>query len=745
MVLWLASMTLHAEPSAENTQYLSITVNQYPHDGLWAIRVVNGALWITGEDAARLGIAPQKNNTSWINLSAQKNIQVNYDSLQQQLALMLPEDALTRTQQLEALQPHSAPLFAQAQAMGNLTLDYSLYSSETTAYKQTSLQSKLQTSGWLPGQISSSQNSRLQNGENEANSTHTRLMTTWQYDSPEWLTSVAVGDNITTGVSWSRQVRFGGLHLARNFQLDPQLNTAPRAQFSDSVVLPSTVDLYIDGLQQSHQQVTPGNYVLNTLPTFSGSGQAQVVITDINGQRREVTLDLYGAPQMLAQGVSSSSLDIGWLRKNYAERSNDYAASPLLDAGWRYGLNHSLTVSAHTEQHQKVHNLGIASDWLVSPRVGIFSQHMAISQSPQGDGTKWGVGYQWNSQGLGVSANTTRSNDDWSDIARLSGSLPVKRTDNLWLSQTLRGWGTLGIGWVRQDSTRYMNASWSKSFQNRVSATFGFTRTLSSGDQTVQLMLSIPMGRKDSLSLQANQQSTRWDYRHQPDNQRGGWSWQFSQSSGNNRQEHADVGYLGQSGEWHAGLDRDNSSMSHYISGEGSAILLEKHAYALRYNRQGIALVSTNGIGDVPIAVENRPAGKTDKNGYLLLTDLPRYHNAKISLDPLNLPPDILTPLTEIYANPGQTEAVKVDFQVHSSHVVTAQLLDSQHQPLPVGSLIFLPDGESIIGRNGFIWLENPPMPGVVHIQTPTGTCSVTLPAAAHATTISNLGSLLCH
>ena len=61
-------------------------------------------------------------------------------------------------------------------------------------------------------------------------------------------------------------------------------------------MLPSTVDLYIDGLQQSHQQVTPGSYILDTLPTFSGSGQARVVITDINGQRREVTLDLYGAP-----------------------------------------------------------------------------------------------------------------------------------------------------------------------------------------------------------------------------------------------------------------------------------------------------------------------------------------------------------------------------------------------------------------------------------------------------------------
>ena len=80
-------------------------------------------------------------------------------------------------------------------------------------------------------------------------------------------------------------------------------------------MLPSTVDLYIDGLKQSSQRVTPGDFLLDTLPSFTGSGQAEVVITDINGQRRTVQLDLYGAPGMLAEGFSSGSLDIGWMRE----------------------------------------------------------------------------------------------------------------------------------------------------------------------------------------------------------------------------------------------------------------------------------------------------------------------------------------------------------------------------------------------------------------------------------------------
>lgn len=737
-------MTLHAEPSARNTQYLTITINRLAHEGVWAVRVEDNALWLARRDARALGIAPGEDAGEWINLSSRPDIRADYDRLQQRLSLTLDPAALRFQQHLISQPPQTPVVLPQAQATGDLSLGYTLYAGESPTQRQASLQSRLQSSGWLPGQLSSSMNSRIQQGLDTSGTRHTRLMTSWQYDMPQSLTSLTLGDAITGGVSWSRQVRFAGLHLARNFQLDPQLNTAPRAQYSDSVVLPSTVDLYIDGLRQSRQQVTPGNYVLDTMPTFSGSGQAQVVVTDINGQRREVTLDLYGAPEMLAEGLSSHSLDAGWLRKNYAEHSNDYAASPLLDASWRYGFSNALTLSAHSEQHRQAHNFGIAEDWLPSPRAGVVSSHLAASQGRAGKGVSWGLGYQWNAQGTGFSASTRRSSEDWSDIARVSGSLPVRRSDNLWFSQTLPDWGTLGAGWLRQDRVRYVNASWSHAFANRISATLGYSHSLSGGDTTFQLLVSVPLGRRDTLSFQTRRDDSRWDYRHQPDNLQGGWSWQLAAGEGNVRQRHADLGHLSRYGEWHVGLDRDNHARSRYLSGEGSLMLLENQLYALRYYQQGMALVSTNGIGHIPIAVENRPAGETDDNGFLLLTDLPRYHQSKITLDPLNLPPDVVTPFTDMHAAPGVTEAVKVDFHVHRSLLVSARVVDKQHQPLPMGSRVMLPGGATIVGRDGFIWLENPPMPGKLAMTSPAGLCHIRLPAPPRQASPMNLGELLC-
>lgn len=737
--------TARAEPAATATQWLTIILNQAPRDGLWACRVEEDSLWMTRSDIKKLGLHLPAGNGEWIELSSLSGLQVTVDSLAQQATITATAGALDGQQRLvseASVQQHRYP---QAQPISALSLAYSLYASDSNEQRQASAFTTLTASGALPGLLSSSFSSRTEAGQ----AANTRLETRWQWDNPTSLISLALGDSVTTGTGWSRQVRFGGLHLARNFQLNPQLNTAPRAQFSDSVVLPSTVDLYIDGLKQSSERVTPGSYLLDTLPTFTGSGQAQVVVTDINGQRRTVQLDLYGAPDMLAEGLSSGSLDIGWMRQNYALHSDEYAGSPMVDAGWRYGVNNRLTLALHTEQQRRMHNAGAGYDWLVAPRIGIVSQHVAFSNSPYGSGKTWGLGWQWNGNGTGVSASTTRADAAFADNARMSGTLPARRSDSLWLSHSFNPIGSLGAGWVQQtvqgSRQRYLNASWSTTLPANISATLNYTRSLSRSSHAVQLMFSVPFGRRDTVSVQASQDKQRLDYRHQPDDQTGGWSWQMGTRTGSEGEHYADVGRLSRYGEWHLGLERGKNVNSQYASGEGSLTLLDHSLHALRYNEQGLALVSTRGTGHIPVMLENRPAGETDEDGYLLLTELPRYHNSKVTIDPLALPADVMTPVTDIYARPGTAAAVKVDFDVHRAVTVQARLVDKQRHPLEMGSQVSTPGGTTIVGRDGFIWLEDPPLPGELVVRTSAGECRVSLPARRSSAAIVNIGEQICH
>lgn len=100
--------------------------------------------------------------------------------------------------------------------------------------------------------------------------------------------------------------------------------------------------------------------------------------------------------------------------------------------------------------------------------------------------------------------------------------------------------------------------------------------------------------------------------------------------------------------------------------------------------------------------------------------------------------------VTNIYARPGTATAVKVDFDVHHAVSVQARLVNSRHQPLPMGSVVSTPRGATIVGRDGFIWLEDPPLPGELVVTTAQGTCRVALPPTQSSTSRLNLGEQPC-
>lgn len=178
----------------------------------------------------------------------------------------------------------------------------------------------------------------------------TRLMTYWNRENMDKLLTLTVGDNYTASQSWSNSVRFGGITLAHNYTLQPGINTSTRDILTDTVTVPSTIDLYIQGIKTSSQQVEPGQFTLNTAPILSGTGSAQVVITDMNGQQRVVDLALYGTNRLLSPGLNTWALNAGWVREDYGYRSFSYDPDFIGVGDWRYGASNRLTLEAHAEQ-----------------------------------------------------------------------------------------------------------------------------------------------------------------------------------------------------------------------------------------------------------------------------------------------------------------------------------------------------------------------------------------------------------
>ena len=72
------------------------------------------------------------------------------------------------------------------------------------------------------------------------------------------------------------------------------------------------------------------------------------------------------------------------------------------------------------------------------------------------------------------------------------------------------------------------------------------------------------------------------DYRHQPDDEAGGWSWSWARALANDVKD-MQTQAIWAAGEWHVGLQQGASQRNQYATAEGSRTLLDGSLHALRY------------------------------------------------------------------------------------------------------------------------------------------------------------------
>src|SRR5215469_2000294 len=197
-----------------------------------------------------------------------------------------------------------------------------------------------------PGVLTNSMLAQSADGVTAAEAT--RLDTTFTHDFVGRLETLTVGDSISDSGSWGNAVRFGGFHWGTNFGIRPDLITAPLLTARGTAVVPSTVDVFVNGQRVSSQSVPAGPFVIDHVPAVTGAGDLRLVVLDALGRERVITQSFYAGTTLLAQGLSDYAFDAGVARQNYALESLDYSG-PLISASYRRGLTNALTLEGHAE------------------------------------------------------------------------------------------------------------------------------------------------------------------------------------------------------------------------------------------------------------------------------------------------------------------------------------------------------------------------------------------------------------
>ncbi|GAB3788145.1 fimbrial biogenesis outer membrane usher protein [Dyella agri] len=707
--------------------YLEVILNGERQGSLQHLTLRGGKLFATSQTLDAIGLSSGKlgvAGTDEVPLDAVTGLRYRYDASTQTVTLTA-EDRLRRPYALDARQLQKTP---GADSGRGLVVNYD-------AIVQSDARSRL--ASWSEeryfdshGVFSNTGVAYLYPGMHR----YVRYDTSWSESDPDTLSTVQWGDAISSSLAWSRSIRLAGWQWRSNFALRPDLVTFPLPMLSGSAAVPSALDLYINNMHQLHTDVPSGPFELTNAPGITGAGQATLVTRDALGRLLTTSLPLYVDPRLLATGLSSYSVEMGFVRRNYGVASDDYDPHPAGSGTLRYGVNDALTVEGHAEAGDGLLDAG-GGALVRLGMAGVVNGSLSASGGRM-QGTQLSLGYQLIEPRFSISAQTTRTFGDYGDLAARQGTPVPTAIDQLTLSLPLFDQQTLAFSYIGYRvrggiASRLGSVSYNVNFGNLLSLFFsGYQDFSQHRDRGFFLGVNIGLGNRVSLDATAGQQNGKLYYNanaaRAPD-YGGGWGWGLQAGgSGGIAYRQAQLQYLGGAGQVTGTLDTIAGHATGSLEALGSVVLMDDSIRAARRIYDGFALVSTDGVADIPVLHDNRIIGVTDAQGHLLIPDLNAYQDNHIAIDSMRLPADMRIDRTSIDAVPQSQSGVLAHFPLLHDDAASVILHDGEGRVLPPGLRVRYLEGgtETVVGYDGLTYINGLRKENHLQVDTPAGTCT---------------------
>lgn len=750
----LADVNSQATIPGASDLYLDVTLNG-THVGLAHFGYRDGQLWASQATLHELGFALPAGSSDPVRLDSLQGLKVSYDASQQTLNLVAPLQLLKlgTTMLSTAANQRPTPSVSPG-ALLNYNL-YGTYGTHGTSSLNAFAELRAFNAAGVLSTTSLMQDNHADDGTSQSRSV--RLDTSWSMSFPEHLLTLRLGDTLTDALSWSRSTRIGGVQFGTNFGLQPYLVTAPLPAFIGSATMPSSIDLYVNGLRQYSGQVPTGPFQLSTIPNINGAGNAQVVLTNALGQTTTLNFSLYGENQLLREGLSNWSVEVGKVRENYGVDSFDYGNDAVGSGTWRYGVSNHFTAEAHAELTSGLGDAGVGGSWLLGERGGVLSASLARSEYHGQSGEQYSLGYNWSNERFNAGFNSTRTHGDYRDLGTLYGSVMPRVSTQGYLSYNFNRIGNLGFSYIKlaipqQAAQRYASAYWYKSLGRWAVLNLSVNQDLdNSRNRTAFAIITLALDHNISASGSLQRENGRTGLalnatQSLPSQGGLGWRASLSQGDGQNGGQ-GELDYLGRYGQVQAGAYDLGGTRYGYGGAMGSLVLMGGDVFAARQINTGFAVVSAEGVAGVPVSLQNNPVGVTDSKGMLLVTPLNAYQNNKLSIDPMGLPADMRISRVNADATPTDRAGTLVKFGIVPVRAASVILLDEAGKPLPVGSAVQLHGhaGEpAVVGFDGAVYLDTLDTRNVLDVTTPTGACHASFDYRKQGSGIPQIGPLTC-
>ncbi|MFP9228537.1 fimbria/pilus outer membrane usher protein [Pectobacterium cacticida] len=745
-----------AMPSlGESVYYLTLSVNGQSNNAIIPVIHRDGSYYVEATTLRQHHVRLSEQATALININSLPEVSVHYDQTQQQLQLTVPTNWLP--EQMIDGGGQSMP-YLPAQSSPGLLFNYNLYYSSSHGHSPA-------LSSWMEQRFVSPYGTLSNTGIyafTSGNPTtqqkgYQRFDTYWRFNDHERMITYQAGDVISNALTWGNSVRMGGMRIARNFGLRPDIVTYPMLQYTGTAAVPSTLDLFINGYKANSSRLNAGPFTLTNTPYLNGAGEATVITTDAQGRQVSTTIPFYVSNTLLKEGLSDFDLSIGVLRRDYGIQNNTYTDDPAVSGIYRFGLTPKLTVSAQGEAVQDLSVLGTGMDFTVG-RWGTLSA--SYSQSENGlSGYQYTTGYSYYSAAFGLSAQHAKRSEAYRDLAAVLTKGRLSRESyQATISSQLFGEdnGSLGVGYfdIRAydaTRTRLLNLSFSRQVWQDSSIYFALNRTLTQKDYSAQIQFVMPFGKNGSINAGIQRDSDGHDSPRLGVNRtappEGGFGWNAAYGGGSSPYHQGSLNWRGPYAMVAGGTYGNEGDTTQWGELSGSLIYMNKALFPSNRINDAFIVVDTGGYPHVPVKYENQLVGKTNNRGHLLIPWVVSNYPAKLEIDMLPLPANVTAPQVESRVSVKEGSGTLVSFPVHTVRAANITLHNTDGKPLTVGTRVThdTSGDTTITGYDGLAYFTHLGTTNRLRFMQEDGQrCSVTFSLPESLSMMASIGPLIC-
>jgi outer membrane usher protein FimD/PapC len=559
-----------------------------------------------------------------------------------------------------------------------------------------------------------------------------RQMTNVTYDTRPTMQRAILGDFLVpTSGAFGSGLLLGGISFSKVYRIDPYFLYYPTARVSGDVSLPSSAEVYLDGIRIRTEKISPGDYDFRNIRDFNGRKDVTVIIRDPFGREERITQPYYFTDTILREGLHEYSYNLGFRREDFGEESNRYG--PLaFSAFHNYGASDSLTVGARAEGDKEFANLGPQASYRAT-RAGQFTVTLAGSVA-KGGGAGGAAAFSHEYQDRRL-ATWLLFVGQSIDFATFGGGNPSDRLR--YLAGAGASYGTASTGFLSLDyavrgrqegpDLRVASARYTKNILASLNLQLSFTdaRERESVNTWFAGMTYYPW-TDTSLSASYRRAEDTNIYTVQAQkNQPVGEGWGYRVTAAKTDAPAASVTSVNPfvqynakrgivSAEYSGDFPDSGKSRESYRLSAAGGIAYVGGAFGLsRPVTDSFGLVTVDNVAGVRVYQNNQEIGRTDARGRVFLPTMGSYVENQISIADKDVPMDYsLAEVSRLVSPPLRSGSV-IRFDARKYRAVTGKLgvkVDGKIRPVEYHEIRTMVSGKELsfpTGKGGEFYLEN--------------------------------------